>query len=60
MRREKWTLLCSILLGALPVLGACGITDLQLRDFVTTTGSRAVITTLINILQTTVLQNQTQ
>ncbi len=60
MRRHKWMLLGSLLLGALPVLGSCGITDLQLRDFVLTTGERAVVTTFVNIVQATILENQGQ
>ena len=60
MRQRKWMLLCSLLLGALPGLGACGVTELQLRDFVITTGSRAVVTTAVNILQAVILQSQGQ
>lgn len=60
MARNKWTLLCSLLLTALPVLGSCGVTDLQLRDFALTTASRAVVTTGLTVLQAAIQQNQGQ
>lgn len=56
--RRKWTVLCALLASLLGTLGACGVTDLQLRDFVTSTGSRAVVTAIVDTLQAAFINSQ--
>ena len=58
-RRWRGSLLMVLVAGASLFVGPCGITTLQLRDFVTSTLIRTGVTTLASVIEAATVEEAT-
>ena len=54
-RRWQYRLIGTILSGGLLFAGACGITTLQLQDFITSTLIRTTVTTTAAVIESAII-----